>query len=397
TSVSPAAPSARGRSVRVRGRSRVRPALATALAAPPTLPATPRRHSYDLSSRAHRLCMVATILARRRLFRRRHRPGHGGDRPIRLRGQRYGDVAGEGGELLLQHRQGRGQVLLQHVLEAILFGAERLDRLVERLAPLLRAGEMAFGVTQPLIAAGDRRLVAVCGAAGAEVRGDLRVDAGGTEAGEGQLGGAHIFTAAAHLPLPVANAIGEPFKLAGEEVVEPFQRLLRLGAVAQQGMAKGAEGVDRANIGGKAHAGGLWEDGLALGQVLVRLLRLAQQEGDLLVCGLDELLQHLHGLVELGGEAGVLLVPPGVAQRLELPLQAAHALPQLVVERAHAVGEALQRLGTDDRLLRHGSPRWYFDAVRAALHAARTQPPRPRLQYLLSSRWHGACIGSARK
>src|SRR5262245_51696201 len=79
-------------------------------------------------------------------------------------------------------------------------------------------------------------------------------------------------------------------------------------------------------------ADSLTADLLALRQVLLDALGLAHQEGDVLVGQLDEAGDDGHGLLELLGELGVLLVAPGVAQAEHLAVQHRHAVLQLVVE-----------------------------------------------------------------
>src|SRR5271157_613333 len=79
--------------------------------------------------------------------------------------------------------------------------------------------------------------------------------------------------------------------------------------------------------------------GLALVQVFLDALSLSQQVGRVLVGDLDELLQRLHGLLELLGELGVLLVLPGVAQRRKTRLQRDELVLHIGVEALEFISE----------------------------------------------------------
>src|SRR5262249_38709808 len=95
---------------------------------------------------------------------------------------------------------------------------------------------------------------------------------------------------------------------------------------------------------------------LTLLQVILDAFGLAHQEGDVLVRGLDEVSQHLHGVGELLGEFLVLLIAPGVAKAGELSLQHGGLVAQVVAEVFEPVREATQ-LRRIDNGLRHKAPR----------------------------------------
>src|SRR4051794_6757954 len=101
----------------------------------------------------------------------------------------------------------------------------------------------------------------------------------------------------------------------------------------------------------------------ALLQVVFDPLGLPQQEGDVLGGRLNKTRQHLHRLVELLGELGVLLVAPGVAEADHLAVQGGQAGLQVGVEALQVVGEAAQLRGVNDGL-RHGRPHTGVDGNR---------------------------------
>ena len=70
----------------------------------------------------------------------------------------------------------------------------------------------------------------------------------------------------------------------------------------------------------------------------------------MLVGDLDELLERLHGLLELLGKFRLLLILPSVAQRGEAGLQLRRALGDIGVEAAQLLGEAPHLRGVNDGL-----------------------------------------------
>src|SRR5262249_39102806 len=86
----------------------------------------------------------------------------------------------------------------------------------------------------------------------------------------------------------------------------------------------------------------------ALLEVLVDAIGLAEQEGDVLLRGLDEAGEDVDGLGEALGELVVVLVAPGVAEAGELALEDGKRLAALFVQVLEALGKAAQLGGIDD-------------------------------------------------
>src|SRR4051812_36177670 len=109
-------------------------------------------------------------------------------------------------------------------------------------------------------------------------------------------------------------------------------------------------------------------DRLALLEVILDALGLAEQERDMLVRGVDEAGDDLHRLLELLDELVVLAVAPGGAQAAELAVQGRHRVGQVAVEPLEVLGEPPQFVRIDDGLC-HGTPRRVV-----------TPPARPRAE-----------------
>src|SRR4051794_10465933 len=67
-------------------------------------------------------------------------------------------------------------------------------------------------------------------------------------------------------------------------------------------------------------------------QVLLDLLRLAQQDGQVLFGHFEEVVEYVHGFLELAQELLVFLVAPGIAEGAELAAEAGKLVFQVVVE-----------------------------------------------------------------
>src|SRR5262245_1358258 len=89
---------------------------------------------------------------------------------------------------------------------------------------------------------------------------------------------------------------------------------------------------------------------LALVQVVLDQLGLAQQKADVLVAGLEEVLDDEHGFLELLGELDVLLVAPGVAEAKQLTVQGRQPAVQLGREAFQTLRESAQLARVHNRL-----------------------------------------------
>src|SRR5438477_6631561 len=93
----------------------------------------------------------------------------------------------------------------------------------------------------------------------------------------------------------------------------------------------------------------VWGMTLMLGQILLDALGFPQQKRRVLAGNLHEFQQRLHGLPELFGELGMLLVLPGLAQRGEPGLQQGDSILKIQVETFEFLGETPHLGGIHDR------------------------------------------------
>jgi hypothetical protein len=98
----------------------------------------------------------------------------------------------------------------------------------------------------------------------------------------------------------------------------------------------------------------------ALVQIFLDALRLAEQEGCVLLGKLSELFERLHGLFEFFGKFGVLLIGPRIAQRDKAGVQQNHAVLNFAVEALQFLREPPHLFGIHDGL-RHN----YFECCAA--------------------------------
>jgi hypothetical protein len=87
-----------------------------------------------------------------------------------------------------------------------------------------------------------------------------------------------------------------------------------------------------------------------LGEVIFDAPGFAEEERDVLVGDFDELEECFHGALEFIGEAGVLLVLPGIAEGGESGLEEGEAVLGIEVEALEFFGEAPDLSGIHDGL-----------------------------------------------
>ncbi len=83
-------------------------------------------------------------------------------------------------------------------------------------------------------------------------------------------------------------------------------------------------------------------------EVLVDSLCFAQQEGNVLIRGVDEPPKHLHGLLELLGKLLLLLVAPRLAEFKQPAVQGGELVVKLGIEPLQVVSETAEFFWVDD-------------------------------------------------
>src|SRR5262249_1488350 len=140
-------------------------------------------------------------------------------------------------------------------------------------------------------------------------------------------GAVDVLLALEDLRLPEGEPFLKPALDAAQLRLSGGDRGLRVGAEARQRDLESAQEFERFDVRGGGHG-----FALAVLQVVLDALGLADEEGDLFPRGFQEAVDDDDGLVEAFGELVVLLVAPGVAQAGELALEDGDETGDFVVE-----------------------------------------------------------------